>query len=47
MLKDKCFLIAELSANHGGSLEVAKETVRAAKELVRMLLNYKPIQQTL
>ena len=31
MLKDKCFLIAELSANHGGSLDVAKETVRAAK----------------
>lgn len=29
--KDKCFIIAELSANHGKDLEVAKETVRAAK----------------
>lgn len=26
-----CFIIAELSANHGGDLEIAKETVRAAK----------------
>lgn len=31
MLKDKCFIIAELSANHGGSIEIAEETVRAAK----------------
>ncbi len=31
MLKDKCFIIAELSANHGGRLNIAKETVRAAK----------------
>ncbi|OBQ54933.1 pseudaminic acid synthase [Tamlana sp. s12] len=31
MLKDTCFIIAELSANHGGSLDIAKETVRAAK----------------
>lgn len=31
MLKNKCFIIAELSANHGGNLEIAKETVRAAK----------------
>ncbi len=31
MLSDKCFIIAELSANHGGDLEIAKETVRAAK----------------
>jgi len=29
--KNKCFIIAELSANHGGSLDIAKETVRAAK----------------
>ena len=27
----RCFIIAELSANHGGDLEIAKETVRAAK----------------
>lgn len=26
-----CFIIAELSANHNGSLEVAKDTIRAAK----------------
>lgn len=31
MLENKCFIIAELSANHGGKLEIAKETVRAAK----------------
>lgn len=29
--KDKCFIIAELSANHGGDIEIAKETIRAAK----------------
>lgn len=29
--KEKCFIIAELSANHGGDLEIAKETIRAAK----------------
>ncbi|MCT4698886.1 pseudaminic acid synthase [Tenacibaculum haliotis] len=28
---DKCFIIAELSANHNGSKEVAIETIRAAK----------------
>ncbi len=28
---DEIFIIAELSANHNGSLEVAKETIRAAK----------------
>lgn len=29
--KEHCFIIAELSANHGGSLDIALETVRAAK----------------
>ncbi|GAB4153891.1 MAG: pseudaminic acid synthase [Winogradskyella sp.] len=31
MFKEKCFIIAELSANHGGSIEIAKETIIAAK----------------
>ena len=26
-----CFIIAELSANHGGKLSIAQETIRAAK----------------
>jgi pseudaminic acid synthase len=30
--KDKTFIIAELSANHNGSLELAKESIRAAKK---------------
>lgn len=29
--KNKVFIIAELSANHNGSIETALETVRAAK----------------
>ena len=41
-----CFIIAELSANHNGSLEVAIETIRAAKKQAQMQLNYKPIHQT-
>ncbi len=31
-LGEKVFIIAELSANHNGDLEVAKQTIRAAKE---------------
>lgn len=30
-MKNKVFIVAELSANHGSSIEIAKETVRAAK----------------
>jgi len=29
--QNSCFIIAELSANHGGDVEIAKETIRAAK----------------
>ncbi len=31
MFSKNCFIIAELSANHGGDIEIAKETIRAAK----------------
>ena len=31
MQLDRCFIIAELSANHGGKIETAIETVRAAR----------------
>lgn len=31
MSSDKCFVIAELSANHGNDIEIAKETIRAIK----------------
>ena len=30
--KDGVYIIAELSANHGGKIEIAKETIKAAKE---------------
>jgi len=31
--KEGVFIIAELSANHGGKIEIAKETIKAAKEI--------------
>ena len=31
--KDGTFIIAELSANHGGKISIAKETIKAAKEI--------------
>lgn len=31
--KDGIFIIAELSANHGGKIEIAKETIKAAKDI--------------
>jgi len=33
LLEDGTFIIAELSANHGGKIEIAKETILAAKEI--------------
>lgn len=31
--KDGTFIIAELSANHGGRIEIAKDTIKAAKDI--------------
>ena len=31
--KDGTYIIAELSANHGGKIEIAKETIKAAKDI--------------
>jgi len=33
LAKDGTFIIAELSANHGGKIELAKETIKVAKEI--------------
>ena len=33
LVKDGTYIIAELSANHGGKIEIAKETIKAAKEI--------------
>lgn len=33
---NKVFIIAELSANHNGSLDTAIKTIRAAKKLERI-----------
>lgn len=48
--KDGVFIIAELSANHNGSLEVAKESIKAAKEIganAIKLQTYTPDSMTL
>ena len=42
---EKTFIIAELSANHNGNIEIAKKTIHAAKEAGQTVLNYKPIQR--
>jgi pseudaminic acid synthase len=33
LTKDGIYIIAELSANHGGKIEIAKETIKVAKEI--------------
>ena len=41
------FIIAEMSANHGGSIERAKKTIFEAKKAgAKAQLNYNPILQT-
>jgi pseudaminic acid synthase len=32
--KDGVYIIAEMSANHNGSIKIAKETIKEAKEIV-------------
>ena len=41
---DKPFVIAELSANHNGNIERAKETILLLKIVGRVQLNCKPIR---
>lgn len=43
----KVFIIAELSANHNGSIETAIETIKAAKRAGADCINYKLIQPIL
>ncbi|WP_434637947.1 pseudaminic acid synthase [Sulfurimonas sp. NW7] len=33
LTKDRTYIIAELSANHNGDIEIAKDTIKAAKEI--------------
>ena len=40
----RALIITELSANHNGSLEIALETVRAARRAGADCLNFKHIQ---
>ena len=50
MKDEKVFIIAEMSANHGNDIEVAKETIRAAKRAgadAIKLQTYKPETITL
>ena len=45
MKRNRTFIIAELSANHGGKIDIAKETIRAAKRAgadAIKLQTYKP-----
>lgn len=41
------FIIAELSANHNGSIETAIETIRAAKRAGANCIKFRHIQLTL
>ena len=38
-------LIAEISANHNGSIKTAKKLIMTAKKMVQILLNFKPMNQ--
>ena len=45
MNKNKPFFIAEISANHNGSIKNAKNLILTAKKMVQILLNFKPMNQ--
>ena len=45
-MRDKCMIVAEMSANHNGKKETAIETVRAAKRAGADVIQYQLIHIT-
>lgn len=45
--KDGIYIIAELSANHGGKISIAKDTMKAAKEIGANAIKHTLLTQSL